>query len=223
MQRLPVEAWNEILCITAGPLDDLNEMTGAESDVASWRTCLCVEIVSKGVRQHVHPCIAQMLVSHPRQLLILAWKMRREIKMEVDVEQLDSKPWSLDNRKCAMRKCNQRTGIFVPWHAGRDVYHPGYSSYNGPLSTRGEMAMSSINGSFRIDYCIAERGLYLVVCSFGCLQRMNRLKTLWPKHTGEHEWQIVRGTECFEDDVQTLSSSSTSFWAQVQSHWSRLV
>ena len=47
MQRLPVEAWIAILCITAGPLDDLDEMTGAEGDVSSWRTCLCVEIVSK--------------------------------------------------------------------------------------------------------------------------------------------------------------------------------
>ena len=203
MQRLPVEAWTAILCITAGPLDDLDEMTGAEGDVASWRTCLCVEIVSKGVRQHVHPCIAQMLVSHPRQLLILAWKMRREIKMEVDVEQLDSKPWSLDNSKCAMRKCNQRTGIFVPWHAGHDIYHPGNSSYSGPLATRGETAMSSINGSFRIDYLINERGPYLIVCSFGCLQKIHRLRALWPRHTGEHVWRILRGTETFLEDPAT--------------------
>ena len=147
MQRLPVEAWTAILCITAGPLDDLDEMTGAEGDVSSWRTCLCVEIVSKGVRQHVHPCIVQMQVCHPRQLLILAWKMRREIKMEVDVEQLDSKPWSLDSRKCAMRKCNQRTGIFVPWHAGNGIYHPGSSSYRGRVLS----ATNFINGSCRID------------------------------------------------------------------------
>ena len=32
MQRLPVEAWTAILCITAGPLDDLDEITGAEGD-----------------------------------------------------------------------------------------------------------------------------------------------------------------------------------------------
>ena len=75
MQRLPVEAWTSIPCITAGPLDDLDEITGAEGHVSSWRTCLRVEIVSKGVWQHVHPCIAQMQVSHPRQLLILAWKI----------------------------------------------------------------------------------------------------------------------------------------------------
>ena len=80
MQRLPVEAWTAILCITAGPLDDLDEMTGAEGDVSSWRTCLRVEIVSKGVWQHVHPCIAQMQVSHPRQLQILAWKIEGAVK-----------------------------------------------------------------------------------------------------------------------------------------------
>ena len=137
MQCLPVEAWTSILCITAGPLDDLDEIKEAEGHVSSWRTCLRVEIVSKGVWQHVHPCIAQMQVSHPRQLLILAWKMRREIRMEVDVEQLDSKSWSLNSPKCAMRKCNQRTGIFVPWYAGNDTYHPGSSSYRGPLATRG--------------------------------------------------------------------------------------
>ena len=80
MQRLPVEAWTAILCITAGPLDDLDEITGAEGHVSSWRTCLRVEVVSKGVRQHVHPCIAQMQVSHPRQLLILAWKIECAVK-----------------------------------------------------------------------------------------------------------------------------------------------
>ena len=197
MQRLPMEAWTAILCITAGPLDDLDEMTGAEGDVSSWRTCLCVEIVSKGVRQHVHPCIVQMQVCHPRQLLILAWKMRREIKMEVDVEQLDSKPWSLDSRKCAMRKCNQRTGIFVPWHAGNGIYHPGSSSYSGPLSTRGEAAMCSVNGSCRIDDWINERGPHLVVCSPGCLQKINRLEALWSSLTGEHMWRILRGTDVF--------------------------
>jgi len=204
MQRLPVEAWTAILCITAGPLDDLDEMTGAEGDVSSWRTCLCVEIVSKGVRQHVHPCIVQMQVCHPRQLLILAWKMRREIKMEVDVEQLDSKPWSLDSRKCAMRKCNQRTGIFVPWHAGNDEYHRGSSSYSGPLSTRGEASMCSIYGPCRIDDWINGRGPHLVVCSFGCLQKMDRLIALWPSHTGEDAWRILRGTEAFLEDPASL-------------------
>ena len=201
MQRLPMEAWTAILCITAGPLDDLDEMTGAEGDVSSWRTCLCVEIVSKGVRQHVHPCIVQMQVCHPRQLLILAWKMRREIKMEVDVEQLDSKPWSLDSRKCAMRKCNQRTGIFVPWHAGNDEYHTGDSSYSGPLSTRGETSMCSIYGPGRIDDYINGRGPHLVVCSFGCLQKIKRLIAFWPSHTGEDAWRILRGTEPFLEDA----------------------
>ena len=75
MQRLPVEACTAILCFIAAPLDDLDEMAGAEGDVSSWKTCLCDEIVSKGVRLHEHPCFAQMQVSHPRQLLILAWKM----------------------------------------------------------------------------------------------------------------------------------------------------
>ena len=196
MQRLPVEAWTAILCITAGPLDDLDEMTGAEGDVSSWRTCLCVEIVSKGVRQHVHPCIVQMQVCHPRQLLILAWKMRREIKMEVDVEQLDSKPWSLDSRKCAMHKCNQRTGIFVPWHAGNGIYHPGSSSYRGPVLTYINFNL----GSCRIDDWINERGPHLVVCSFGCLQKINRLRALWSSHTGEHVWRILIGTEGFLED-----------------------
>ena len=206
MQRLPVEAWTEILCITAGPLDDLDEMTGAEGDVSSWRTCLRVEIVSKGVRQHVHPCIAQMQVSHPRQLLILAWKMRREIRMEVDVEQLDSKPWSLNSPKCAMRKCNQRTGIFVPWHEGHDIYHPGSSSYSGPLATRGETAMSSINGPGRIDDWIHEKGPHLVVCSFRCLQHIHRLKALWPRFAGEPAWQIL----CFPEDI-----TKTSYWSRL--------
>ena len=80
MQRLPVEAWTSILCITAGPLDDLDEITGAEGHVSSWRTCLRVEIVAKGVWEHVHPCIAQMQVSHPRQLQILAWKIEGAVK-----------------------------------------------------------------------------------------------------------------------------------------------
>ena len=141
MQRLPVEAWTAILCITAGPLHDLDEMTGAEGDVASWRTCLCVEIVSKGVRQHVHPCIAQMLVSHPRQLLILAWKMRRGIKMEVDLEQLDSKPWSLDNRKmdtrvhlCGRMVCVTDTEYSMMYRRPRSHYDPSHF-VDSPLRT----------------------------------------------------------------------------------------
>ena len=66
--------------IFAGHLDDLDDIIEAERHVSSWRTCLRVEIVSKGVWQHVHPCIAQMQVSHPRQLLILAWKMESAVK-----------------------------------------------------------------------------------------------------------------------------------------------
>ena len=138
MQCLPVEAWTSILCIIVGRLDDLDEITGAEGNVSSWRSCLRVETVSKAVRQHIHPCIAQMQLS-----------LRREIRMVVDVEQFDSKSWSLNSPKCAMRKCNQRTGIFVPWQDGHDLCHPGSSSYSGPLATWGETAMCSINGSDR--------------------------------------------------------------------------
>ena len=159
--------------IIVGSLDDLDEITGAE-DVSSWRSCLRVETVSKAVRQHIHPCIAQMQLS-----------LRREIRMQVDVEQFDSKSWSLNSSKCAMRKCNQRTGIFVPWHEGHDVYHPGSSSYSGPLATRGERAMCSINGPGRIDDRINEKGPHLVVCSFGCLQHIHRLKALWPRFASE--------------------------------------
>ena len=119
MLSLPFEAWTAILCHTAGPLDDLDEMKAAEGDVSSWRTCLRVEIVSKGVRQKVNPCIAQMQLSHPRQLLILGWKMRRVIGMEVNVEQLHSEPWSLDNRGCAMRKCKQKNRQICPLACGR--------------------------------------------------------------------------------------------------------
>ena len=200
MQRLPVEAWTSILCIIVGPLDDLDEITGAEGNVSSWRSCLRVETVSKAVRQHIHPCIAQMQFSHPRHFLILAWKMRREISMVVAVEQLDSKLWSLKSPKCAMRKCNQRTGIFVPWHEGNDLYHPGSSSYSGPLATRGERAMCSINGPGRIDDRINEKGPHLVVCSFGCLQHIHRLKALWPRFVGEPAWQILR----FPEDIGDL-------------------
>ena len=195
MQCLPEEAWISILCIIVGPLDDLDEITGAEGNVSSWRSCLRVETVSKAVRQHIHPCIAQMQVS-----------LRREIRMEVDVEQLDSKPWSLNSPKCAMRKCNQRTGIFVPWNAGRANDHPGSSSYSGPLATRGETAGCSINGSFRIDDWINERGPHLVVCSFRCLQHIHRLKTLWPRHAGEHLWPILRGT---------VDITKTSYWSRL--------
>ena len=174
--------------------------------MSSWRSCLRVETVSKAVRQHIHPCIAQMQFSHPRHFLILAWKMRREIRMEVDVEQLDSKPWSLNSPKCAMRKCNQRTGIFVPWNAGRANDHPGSSSYSGPLATRGETAGCSINGSFRIDDWINERGPHLVVCSFRCLQHIHRLKALWPRHAGDPVWHILRGTA----DI-----TKTSYWSRL--------
>ena len=195
MQCLPVEAWTSILCIIVGPLDDLDEITGAEGDVSSWRSCLRVETVSKAVSQHIHPCIAQMQLS-----------LRREIRMVVDVEQFHSKSWSLNSPKCAMRKCNQRTGIFVPWHEGHDIYHTGFPRYSGPLSTRGEMSMCSINGPERIDNLINGKGPHLVVCSFGCLQHIHRLKALWPRFMGEPAWQIVRGTE----DIR-----KTSYWSRL--------
>ena len=199
MLSLPFEAWTAILCHTAGPLDDLDEMKAAEGGVSSWRTCLHAEIVSKGVQQKVTPCIAQMQLSHARQLLILGWKMRHVIGMEVNIGQLHSKPWSLDNRRCAMRKCERETGTFVPWHAGGDIYHTGSRSYSGPLATRGETSMSSINGSGRIDDWINERGPHLVVCSFGCLQDIRCLQARWPRRTGERMWHILRGTEAFVD------------------------
>ena len=202
MQCLPVEAWTSILCIIVGPLDDLDEITGAEGNVSSWRSCLRVETVSKAVRQHIHPCITQM-----------QFNLRSEIRMEVDVDQFDSKSWSLNSPKCAMRKCNQRTGIFVPWHAGHDIYHPGSSSYSGPLATRGETAMCSINGSFRIDDWINKRGPHLVVCSFGCLQKIDRLRALWPSHRDEHVWRILRGTKAFLEDSATESGGSAPLWA----------
>ena len=195
MQCLPVEAWSSILCIIVGSLDDLDEITGAEGNVSSWRSCLRVETVSKAVRQHIHPCIAQIQLS-----------LRREIRMVVDVEQFDSKSWSLNSPKCAMRKCNQRTGIFVPWHEGHDIYHTGFPRYSGPLSTRGEMSMCSINGPEKIDNLINEKGPHLVVCSFGCLQHIHRLKALWPRFMGEPAWQIVRGTE----DIR-----KTSYWSRL--------
>ena len=155
----------------------------------------------------VNPCIAQMQLSHARRLLILAWKMRRVIRMEVNVEQLHSTPWSLDNRGCAMRKCKQKTGIFVPWHAGGNIYHTGSRSYSGPLATRGETSTSSIDGPARIEDWINEKGPHLVVCSFGCLQDIRCLQVRWPRRTGECMWQILRGTEAF---VVVHSSQRTS-------------
>ena len=201
MQRLPEKAWAVILSITAGHDDSLEEVARAVRDVAAWRSCLHVEMVSRRVRQLVHPCLVRMQVSHTCRLLILVWKMRREIKIEVDLEQLDSMPWSPDNRKCAMRQCKHRTGLFVPWHA--HPCHPGGSSYVGAVSTSGEAAGSSIHGSIRIDDWMDERGLHLVVCSIGCLQKINCLKALWPREAEEESWRILRGTEAFLDGPAT--------------------
>ena len=70
-------------------------------------------------------------------------------------------------------------------------------------SHEGEAAASSISRSMRIDNWINERGPHLVVCSIGCLQKIDCLKALWPREAEEESWRILRGAEAFLDGPAT--------------------
>ena len=185
MQSLSHGAWTLILDYTVGFHKDYTD-----GDLSLWRNCLRVEVVCKRVRQDIHPKIVQMQEIGPtRKLLVLGWKTKHEIRMEVDIKQR----WSVGNCDCAMRKCKQKTGIFLPWLQGRGENYTGTErSYCGPISIRGERAMSSLYGPGRIDDLISKKGPHLVVCSLGCWQDIRFLAKRWP---GQDMRPYVRGTK----------------------------
>ena len=159
MQSFCHDTWTRILGYTVGPQQEF-----IDGDMSLWRICLRVETVSKSVRQTVHPVIFHMHeLSQTRKLQILFWKTEHEITMH-----LNTQLWSVDNCDCAMRKCSQKTGLFVPWGDRGEYYEGNERSYNGTQSFEDELSGSSVWGSHRIDDLIKSNGPHLVVCSLGC-------------------------------------------------------